>query len=283
MQAFLTNNSKIKSLGLEPPGEDITYDEFKALSEQLVEVLPDGEYVISDPTVTEHAVEIWAVQRGGSFISEDGTTLGFTKEDLADYWAYWNELREMGAIPPAHINAEQVGIPEESTLFAQGKAVFLDRPTNRAQMFQGFMPDAELSITRFPLMADGASQGGEQLQVPAILMNKDTEHKEEAAKLINWFVNDLQATEIYAAENGIPGTSAVRDHLAEGLQPMNVQAFEHFDRVVGDIPVTNMRPEGSASILSAYTRHSEAVAFGQVSVEDAVEAFFKEAEGILAD
>ncbi|MDQ0257330.1 multiple sugar transport system substrate-binding protein [Evansella vedderi] len=282
-QGLLTNLSFIESLGLELPSTDMTYNELMDFAKEAVNVLGEDEYVIGDPTIIEHGIETWAVQKGGSFISEDGTSLGFSKEDLIEYWTYWDEMRTIGAIPSAQVSAEYSGMPEESTHFAQGKAIFIDRPINRARMFAGYMPEAELTIARYPLMEDGVHSGGEQLQVPAIVMSKNAKHKEEAAKLISWFVNDLEATKIYNAENGIPGTAPVRENLQGSLGPIEALTFDHFEKVVADIPATRMRPEGSVTVLSAYLRYAEEVAFGRTAIEDAVDAFFEEAERILAN
>ncbi|WP_179107324.1 ABC transporter substrate-binding protein [Sediminibacillus massiliensis] len=283
IQAMLTNVTKLEEVGMEPPPFEISYQDFKDYAGQLVEKLPEGEYVTTDPTmIGEHGIEMWVRQKGGAFLSEDGSELGFSKEDLKSYWEYWNEMRDMGAIPPAKVSAEQAGVPEESTLFAQGKSVFMDRPTNQTKLFDGLLQGDEIKITRYPIMEDGEFKGGEQLQVPAIVMSKNSKVKDEAAKLLNFFVNDLEATEIYSAENGIPGTQPVRDNLQSSLHEKDVLAVEHMEKVVEDIPPTTIRPEGAVQVFTAYSRNAEAVAFGQLTVDEAVDAFFKEAEQILA-
>ncbi|MGP4040830.1 ABC transporter substrate-binding protein [Gracilibacillus sp. D59] len=283
IQALITNKSKIEELGLEVPSQEITYQEFKDYAATAVEALADGEYVTSDPTLnTEHGIEMWVRQKGGSFLEPDGSALGFTKEDLAGYWEYWSEMREMGAIPPGNVSAEQAGVPEESTLFAQGKQLFQDRPTNQAKMFADLLGDAELTITRYPVMEDGEFRGGEQLQVPAQVMSKNSEVKEEAAKLLNYFVNDLEATEIYSAENGLPGTKPVRDNLQDSLHPMDQKAIEHMNLVTKDIPPTTIRPEGAVKITELFQSYSEQIAFEQMTIDEAVDAFFEEADSILS-
>lgn len=282
IQALITNKSKIDELGLDAPSQELTYREFKNFAQSAVEVLPDGEYVTSDPTLnTEHGIEMWVRQKGGAFLEPDGKALGFTKKDLAEYWNYWTEMREMGAIPPGNISAEQAGVPEESTLFAQGRQIFQDRPTNQAKMFFDLLGDAELTITRYPVMEDGEFKGGEQLQIPAQVMSKNSEVKEEAAKLLNFFVNDLRATEIYSAENGLPGTEPVRENLQDSLHQMDQVAIEHMNLVTEDIPPTTIRPEGAVQVTELFQSYSEQVAFERMTTDEAVDAFFDEAESIL--
>jgi len=282
IQSLIVNISKLEELGIEPPSSDLTYEDFKDYALKISKKLPEGEYVISgDPTTIEHGVEMWARQKGGSFVKEDGSDLGISKEDLKAYWTYWDDLRKEGVIPPGQVSAEQAGVTDESTLFGTGKAVFIERPTNQAKVFAKYVGGDKLGIMRYPMMSDGEFKSGEQLQVPAIVMSKKSKHKEEAAKLISWFVNDLEATKIYKAENGLPGTEPVRENLKAELDPLDVEAINILEKVGEDIPPTTIRPNGSVEVLSIYKRYAEMVAFGKVEIDDAVDQFFAEAKKAL--
>ncbi|MCM3439370.1 ABC transporter substrate-binding protein [Metabacillus halosaccharovorans] len=282
IQSFITNISKIEKLGMELPPANMTYEDLKEYALEMKEKLPEGEYVFSgDPTSIEHGIEMWARQRGGSFLKEDGSELGFSKEDLTDYWTYWDDFRKAGVIPSGEVSAEQSGVTDENTLFATGKAIFIERPTNQAKVFANYAGGDKLGILRYPLMEDGQYKSGEQLQVPAIVMSKNAKNKEEAAKLINWFVNDLEATKIYKAENGLPGTAPVRDNLTDVLDPLDVEAIEIMEKVGEEIPPTTIRPNGSVEILTIYKRYAEMVAFEKLSIKDAVDQFFDETNKAL--
>jgi len=282
LESLIYNKTKLEGLGIEPPKNGMTYDEFKDYALEIRAKLPEDEYVISgDPTSIEHGVEMWARQKGGSFLTEDGKDLGFSKEDLTEYWTYWDNFRQEGVIPPGQISTEQANVTDESTLFATGKAVFIERPTNQAKVFAKYVGGDELGILRYPTMGDGEFKSGEQLQVPAAVMSKVSKNKEEAAKLINWFVNDLEATKIYKAENGLPGTEPVRENLKSELAPLDVEAISILETVGEEIPPTTIRPSGSVEVLSIYKRYAESIAFEKMSIEEAVDAFFEEAKKAL--
>jgi multiple sugar transport system substrate-binding protein len=282
IESMIYNSSKLKDLGIDPPKSGMTYEEFADYTKKIQEKLPKGEYAISgDPTSIEHGVEMWARQKGGSFLSADGKSLGFTEADLKSYWTYWDDLRQAGVIPSGQVSAEQSSTPDQSTFFATGKAVFIERPFNQAKVFAKYLSGNELDIMRYPTMENGKNKGGEQLQVPAIVMSKKSQVKEEAAKLINYFVNDLEATKTYKAENGIPGTQPVRDNLETVLDPLDVKAIKVMEEVQKDIPTTTIRPQGSVEVLSIYKRYAQNVAFGKMSIDKAVEGFFQEAKQAL--
>jgi multiple sugar transport system substrate-binding protein len=282
IESMIYNSSKLKDLGIDPPKSGITYEEFADYTKKIQAKLPKGEYAISgDPTSIEHGVEMWARQKGGSFLSADGKSLGFTEADLKSYWTYWDDLRKAGVIPSGQVSAEQSTTPDQSNFFATGKAVFIERPFNQAKVFAKYLSENELDIMRYPTMDNGKNKGGEQLQVPAIVMSKKSQVKEEAAKLINYFVNDLEATKTYKAENGIPGTQPVRDNLETVLDPLDVKAIKVMEEVQKDIPTTTIRPQGSVEVLSIYKRYAQNVAFGKMSIDKAVEGFFQEAKQAL--
>jgi multiple sugar transport system substrate-binding protein len=279
---YVTNMSKIESLGIEPPKADLTYDEFKEYALKIRAKLPKGEYVLGDdPTALEHGLEDWSRTRGGSFLTEDGSDLGFTKDLLTEYWTYWHELRKAGIIPPAQLSSEQKGLTDEASLFGTGKAVFIDRPLNQAKLFAKLVGEDQLVVLRQPRLADGQYKSGEQLQLPAIVMSKNSKVKEEAAKLLSWFVNDLEATKIYKAENGIPGTAPVRENLKPVLDPIDAKAIEVMENVTKESPPTTLRPSGAVEVLSIYFRYAEMVAFEKLSIKDAVDQFFTEAQKAL--
>lgn len=282
IQSFIVNKTKLENIGVPLPAEDMTYDAFKDFLMEVQSKLPEGEYAVSgDPTSIEHGIEMWARQKGGSFLKEDGSGLGFAKNDLIEYWSYWDELRKAGAVPPGQISAEQTGVTDESTLFGLDKAVLIERPTNQAKVFKGYVGGDELDIMRYPQMEDSEFKSGEQLQVPAVAMSKSASNKEEAAKLINWFVNDLEATKIYKAENGLPGTAPVRDNLKTELDPLDLKAISILEEVGEAIPPTTIRPNGSVEVLSIYQRYAQNVAFEKMTIKEAADQFFKEAEAAL--
>lgn len=282
IESLIYNSSKLKDLGIDPPKSGMTYKEFADYTKNIQAKLPKGEYAISgDPTSIEHGVEMWARQKGHSFLTKDGKDVGFTKSDLKSYWTYWDDLRKAGVIPPGQVSAEQSTTPDQSTFFATGKAVFIERPFNQAKVFAKYLSGSQLDIMRYPTMDDGKYKSGEQLQVPAIVMSNKSAHKEEAAKLISWFVNDLQATKIYKAENGIPGTQPVRDNLKDALDPLDVKAMDVMKQVEKDIPTTTIRPQGSVEVLAIYKRYAQNVAFGKMSIDQAVDGFFQEAKQAL--
>jgi len=94
-------------------------------------------------------------------------------------------------------------------------------------------------------------------------------------------VNNVEAQKIYSLENGIPGSTAIREALKPDLHPMDIEAINHAETISPDLPPTDYRQEGASEVFTLYKKYLEQLAFGRMSVEQAVDGFFQEAETIL--
>jgi multiple sugar transport system substrate-binding protein len=280
MNGIIVNNTLIKSVGMELPKEGMTMAEFKDYAKKLREKLPKDQYVISDISSGDHGLETFVRGKGKSFLSPDGKSLGFSKEDLMELWKIWDDFRKQGIAPPPQFTAENSGQPLENSAFAKRKVAMDILPTNQAKILSSYIKD-DIGIVRTPSVDNFKFKSGENLQTPSWVISNKSKNKEEAVKLINWFVNDVEAQKIYNFENGIPGSKKVRDALAPTLNPLTVLAIKHFEQISPDIPPTNYRPEGSAAVFTIFTKQNEQVAFGKMTIQQAADTFFTEVEKVL--
>ncbi len=283
LNGLIVNVSLLKEVGMEPPKDGMNYDEFIAYMNELKSKMPSGKYAMVDASYDDHMFETYMRQKGKTVLAPDSSAIGFDKEDLIEFWSIWEEFRQTGVVPPAALTAEHRNVPAENSLFAKQQIAIDAKPTNHGKIYGRILEDSEMAIVRWPIMEGGAYLGGENLQAPSMVMNKNAKHKEEAAKLMNWFVNNVEAQKIYNMENGIPGSQTVQEALKEGLHPMDVAAIEHLSRVTPDIPPTNYRPAGASQFFTTYTNYLDQLAFGQLSVEQAVDGLFAEADTFLGN
>jgi len=281
INGLIANVSMIKEAGMEPPKNGISYDEFVQYLTELQSKLPKGKYGMIDPSYDDHMFETFMRQKGKSVLKPDGSAIGFDKEDLVEFWTIWENLRKSGVLPPVQLTAEHTGVPSENTLFVKEQAAIDVKPANHGKIYSRYLEGKELALIRWPIMPNGKFLGGENLQAPSMVISNKSKNKEEAAKLINWFVNNVEAQKIYNLENGIPGSKAIQEALRPGLHPMDVQAIDHMAAVTKDIPPTDYRPQGAAQVFTTYKSYLDQLAFGKLSVEKAVDGFFSEVEGFL--
>jgi len=278
--ALIFNTTMIKNLGLDLP-EIGTLSEFKSYLQQLRDKMPADQYPIVDASFDDHYVESFVRSKGKSFLSSDGSGLGFAKEDLMEFWSIWEEFRQLGLTVPVGMTVENTGQPAENSLFVKQRVAIDMKPSNHGKIYSRNLPDVEINMLRTPSADNAVFRSGENLQAPSWVISNKSQHKEEAAKLINWFVNNVEAQKIYSLENGIPGSTAIREALKPDLHPMDIEAINHAETISPDLPPTDYRQEGASEVFTLYKKYLEQLAFGRMSVEQAVDGFFQEAETIL--
>jgi len=278
--ALIVNETMIKNAGLSLP-EITTIGEFTKYLQELRAKLPKDVYPIIDGSFDDHYIESFVRTKGKSFLTSDGKSLGFDKADLAEFWTIWEDFRKQGLTVPAQITIENTGQPAENSLFVRERIAIDIKPSNHGKIYSRSLTDRDIAILRTP-SADGAQyRSGENLQAPSWVINKNSPHKDEAAKLISWFVNSVEAQQIYALENGIPGSSKIREALKPNLHPMDIKAIDHMEAISPDVPPTDYRPQGAAEVFTLYKKYLEQLAFGRMSVQQAVDGFFQEAATVL--
>ncbi|MCA0990703.1 ABC transporter substrate-binding protein [Pseudalkalibacillus hwajinpoensis] len=194
--ALFYNKDKLKEAGIEPPkaGEEAwTWDEFYQAAKQLTNkeentygvnwTLDYGEWIIyfTGPMV-------WS--NGGSFISEDGTTTdGYVNgPETVEALKYLKKFTEEGL----------VNLQPTPTEFEDGKAAMMLMGSWEWSKLQNY-PDTEWGITYYPKSPEGkqVSPSGDWNWG----ISTSTQHKEEAATLLNYMMNKKNIVKISNVEN----------------------------------------------------------------------------------
>lgn len=278
--SIVVNKRMLAEAGVSLPDHTMNYEEFAQFLRDLQAKLPSGVYAAYDGIQWEHSIDTWVRQKGKNLMSPDGKQIGFTKEDLKEFYQYWDNLIKDGIVTPAAITAEYKDQPQENTTIVKGITATMITNLNQAKIYTNYMDD-ELDVIRFPLMANGVFKGGENLQSSAWSIAKSSKNKEEAIKLLNWFVNDVEAGKIFKAELGIPGNLKVQEALKDILHPLDVKGFELQAEAANDAPPVAVRAPGSPQLIQAIYSFGQQIAFGRMTVDEAVEGAFAEFERIV--
>ncbi|TBL81068.1 ABC transporter substrate-binding protein [Paenibacillus thalictri] len=281
-RAILVNADGLKRVGMDPPPADLSYKDFIAYGEQLKSKLPKDVYVIDDVGGHMETLAVYLRQKGKDWFTPDGKSLGFSKEDLAEYWSFWTELRKKGIAPPAQFTAENASALWENSPIVKGKLMLQNANGNWAKIVQPFTKD-KILLHRAFVMPEGKSVGGEEMLIFGFGISRDSKHKEEAAKLLNWFVNDSEAQKLYNAELGVIGSPKAKAAIASTLDPLDAEGFKLLDTILKTVPNTGIRPEieKSPKVLDTIGKFYEQVMFDKMTVDQAAEAAYKAASDVL--
>ncbi|NYI03934.1 ABC transporter substrate-binding protein [Allostreptomyces psammosilenae] len=142
--------------------------------------------------------------------------------------------------------------------------------------------DAELALAAPPTTDPGGPSGLYMKPGVMLSMSANSDHPEEAAALIDFLINDPEAGAILGSVRGIPATEAQLE--AADLKGHDLAVAEYEQRVadvLGETPP--MPPAGAGAVELALARANEDISYGTLSVDEAVDRFFTEAEEALAD
>ncbi len=278
------NKSLIERCGIEIPDHALTWAEFEQFCISILESgkLPEGAYVLEDDGGRDINLFLTFLREKGYDIINENGEIGFTAEVAAEWFGWWNHMREIGVVPPYSFTAEYEGKPKEERAVVMGTCAIFFESSNQAKIYQRNMTD-ELGLMRYPSDPDGASEHGECVAGAYLAVSINSEHKDIAIDIINFFVNDERANRIFKAEQGIPGNVAMQQAIADLLHPLDNAAAELLNETMLDIPALSPRPNGTTTIITSLLNTNQTIAYGAMTVEEASEQFVKDVVKALRD
>lgn len=218
---------------------------------------------------------------GETAYNSEGTALGYTDDSyVSNFLAMKKRLQDAGAYPaPGEIAA--ITDPENDLLTTGKAAIGWLNSNQLVAMINA--AGRELKITTPPKQtADGVS-GLCIRSAQAMSIYNGSEHKEEAAKFLNWFVNDVEANLILNGERGVPIMGTVRDAIRENCDPVadaaTIDTYEFID-LAGSLASNPppMEPAVQLEVEDLLNQYNERVMFDVMSPEEAAAEFRLEVE-----
>ncbi|HZG55718.1 ABC transporter substrate-binding protein [Paenibacillus sp.] len=217
--------------------------------------------------------------KGETLYSADGTSLGYEDDALfVEYFGLTKRLSDAKATPKPDVTAQIKGV--EDDLMVKKQAVSVWQWTNQ---YIGIQQVAGRELAMHPLPGPEANKGLFLKPSMFFSISKNSKQKEEAAKFISFFVNDVEANKLILGDRGVPVSSVVKEELKPSLSPEQAKVFDFVawaesNSSAGDPP----DPLGAAEVMAAFKTYDEMMKFGQISAEDAAKEFRAEANDILA-
>ena len=279
--AFIYDRQLIQSLGLKEPVWSMTWGEFGDLAVEITKAAKrDGFFGMQDGARTEPALEIWLRQRGKPLYTDDGK-VGFDETDMADWFAFWDDLRKRRGAAAPDVQALDTG-EIDTSLLTQGRAAMVFVNSNQLVGFQAAVK-SKLGMTTYPSGGAGSKPG--QYLKPAMLWSVAASSKQPkaAVEVVDFYMNDKDADLVLGVERGVPASAAMRQAVEPTLDELGKAQTQYVSFVgdkVGAIPPPP--PSGAGEVQTLLRRVNEEVGFGKLSVADGAKQFVTEAKAILA-
>lgn len=265
----LINKTIFDEVGISLPSQDWTWDDFIAIAAEISDFYGD---IAGTEYFGEDGFGLFITQHG-KILHEDGD-LKIDKDDVFDWFEFWEEIRKTGAVVSPEVQAIASRTPEQSMIVQREVAMQLVA-SNQLIAYTGATDD-ELVLHNHPYNDEGSH--GTSLRASQFLAGyANTEHPEEVAKFLDFFVNDPEAAKILGSERGAPVNSEIREVLSEIADEIDTIVYEFIDFVseTSDAPFVPNLP-GYNETQALFERISEEIAFGQISVEEGTDIYWEE-------
>lgn len=278
--ASLYDKIAFETAGVKPPDFDTSWADLAKLSVELAKASKKpGYFGVMDAGGLESVLECWLRTRGQELYTPDGK-LGFGEKDITEWFAYWSDLRKAGGCVTPDLQALDKSAPENNML-TLGKAAIGFAHSNQLVAYQA-LNKSKLGITSYPTGGAGGKPG--QYLKPSMLfsISARTKEPEEAAKILSYYVNDLDAGKALGVERGVPASSTVLKAVMPDLDELGKAAAEYVGAMssrVGALPPPP--PPGAGEIQVLIRRVNEQVGFGRATVAEGAKQFVTEATTIL--
>ncbi|PKQ90261.1 ABC transporter substrate-binding protein [Paenibacillus sp. BGI2013] len=272
-RGIVVNKVLFEKAGVPLPASDWDWADYAAISKELSDKLGDGFYGTYNFTVD--GMDIFLKQRGKQLYDMKNGTLGFAKEDILEWFQYWEKTSASGGVVTPEL---QVSNPHDDTsksLLITGKAAMTLLPSNQLAAFQSLTEDplVLLPVPRGPKGTGVVFESSQGLSGYA-----NTKHPKEVATLMDFWIHDPEAAKILGNDRGVPVTEANRNLLQEGAGPVEEIVY-NYTNLVSEATKTepfdvSYNPPGFAEFSKLAQTTNQEIGFGRKSVEQAVSDFY---------
>lgn len=281
--ALIVNETLAEESGVGLPPEGYTWEDFFGWATELQSGLPEGVTAVGLGGGRPNFLISYVAGQGKNLF--EGEKLGFTQEELTEYWDKWEELRAAGVTVTPQQSSEMPDAPDQSYV-AQGSVVADTAPGNALTGAQDTLDGTGTGqkLTTLPLPS-GPAGSGNVLFTSGFSIAATSSNVPTAAAFINFWANDDEAAAVFASNNGaVTNTRHLEQQLENpDLPPLRKHDLELYGKIAEAEPPTVIYPPGYQAVFEdAYIRAYESVTFGGGSTQDAAAAFFAEVESSLA-
>lgn len=219
-------------------------------------------------------------QRGAALYHPSGTALGYDDDHyLMDFLQLQQQFLDEGLMAPKW--RQPTSNAEKDSLIIQGQAALHSLTSNNVI---GFTQAAGRPLKLLPLPSYGGGQEGNYVKPSMFFsISSYTEQAENAAKFIDFFLNDLQANEELRGERGVPAVSAVRNHLTADMSEDEKEQYTFMDNVQQhSSPIDPPAPLASGRIDTMFRKIEAEFMNDKLTAADAAAEFRRNAGDIFA-
>lgn len=265
----------LKTLGIETPKKDWTWDDLAKIgtaAKAKGKIMGGFRHDVYFP--------YYLRTLGMKMYKEDGTGLSYADDKpFIDYFTMYQKWYDSGLLLTLDKEATKKGTPEEDEM-VMGNSISTVGWSNQFVLLQS---TAKRDLELQPMPGPNGNKGLFLKPSMYFSVTKNSKVKEEAAKFISFWINDIEANKIIKGERGVPVSSKVKEALKPLLTPAEVKVFDYVAWAEqNSSPMDPPNPVGSVEVEKLLKDISEQIIYKKISVTDAAAKFRKDANAVLA-
>lgn len=264
----------LKKAGVDSIPENWTWDQYKEIAAKAKSA---GLY-IDGSMAADVFFNYYLRTKGLALYNNDGSALGYEDDALfTDFFGMLSSLIKDGAVPSQDKLSQNKGVIEESDI-VKGTGIGVWQWSNQYVALQ-IAVNRPMALAQMP----GPDMEKGLYMQPSMYwsVTSNSKVKEEAAKFVDFWINDPEANNLIKGERGVPISSKIKESVASQLTDSGKQVF----KFVADMePTTSPMspPVGSPEVVALLTDLAEQMNFGKIDPAAAAAQFRKEANAILS-
>lgn len=272
---MIYDKAALEKLGATMPENGWTWDDFFALAEEVKPKLAEGQYFTLDYAGNYFMFSAYHYAKGkGTLITEDGK-FNIDEATFLEWTKKFEQLRKDGLVPPADLNASDKEMDPTADLLVNGKILFRYSFSNNYTTWDSMKEGAYDLVT----MPRAEEAGGWLKPSMYFSLSPNSKHKEEAAKFIDWFINDPEAGAILGTARGVPANAKIAESLIPNLPEGEKVGMKLIDATTPDGQIFTTGPEGWVNFIDKdFPLVRDELSFGRTTPEQAYESLKKAAQ-----
>lgn len=256
------NPDVLAAAGVEMPDDKTwTWDDLTRIAAQVTQNTPEGTYGLDHFGLATAELGYFARQNGEEIFPREGEK-PLTTATVQKFLDRVAALESAGAVPPYSVQNEDNLLPVDTGMFGSGKSAFHFLFHTQVQAFAS-ASGSEMQLLRLPSVTAGEPHMANKASMYWSISSQ-SQHPEEAAKLVDFLMTDLDAAKILLVERGVPAIPDVQEAVEPLLEPTGKVAL-NFARDMQAEVVTppKVTPSSAVSFSNEFVRLVQSVMYGQ--------------------
>ncbi|UZX01600.1 carbohydrate ABC transporter substrate-binding protein [Arthrobacter sp. CDRTa11] len=262
-----------------PDDKTWSWEDYAKFATEVTQKTGGKIYGAGYDVATETGPILFARQRGEDFYTKDNK-LGVSEETIREWFQYSVDLRNAGGYPPAGFFEQIGGSPAQSYL-AKGTVASQIIPINN---FRGYNEAAGGNLVLLRMPGETTEKRRGYSADPSMLWSvaAKSKHPKEAAKLVNFLINDVDGAAETLTQRGVPINPEVADAIMPKLGTDDTKFVEMVAAIQeDDLPPAYVYPKGASVVADTLKQLATEVEFGRVSPADAAKTFLEKSNAAI--